>query len=81
MIFQEKITIATTGRGFIHITPQINKLVKQAKIKQGLCHLFIQHTSASLIITENADTSVKTDLEMIIQRLAPDGTDGNELDD
>ncbi|MGB5600820.1 MAG: secondary thiamine-phosphate synthase enzyme YjbQ, partial [Thiothrix litoralis] len=56
-----------------NITAQIDTLIRESTIKTGLCHVFIHHTSASLIITENADPDVRRDLETILKRLAPDG--------
>ncbi|WP_020395978.1 secondary thiamine-phosphate synthase enzyme YjbQ [Thiolinea disciformis] len=72
MIFQQSLTLTTKGRGTYSITAQIEQLIRQSGIQIGLCHVFIQHTSASLIITENADPAVRHDLETILQRLAPD---------
>ncbi len=72
-IYQQTLTIPTTGRGTYNITTQIDTLIRQSGIKTGLCHVFIHHTSASLIITENADPDVRRDLETVLKRLAPDG--------
>lgn len=69
---QSKITINTKGRNTYEVTSLINDELKKSGIELGICHIFIQHTSASLIITENADPDVRTDLETIIQRLSPD---------
>ncbi|MEM7565011.1 MAG: secondary thiamine-phosphate synthase enzyme YjbQ [Pseudomonadota bacterium] len=68
---QFSLTIQTSGRSTIEITRQVNELV--ASLDQGLCHVFLHHTSASLIITENADQTVRSDLENFITRLIPDG--------
>ena len=70
--FQHQISIQTSGRSTIEITENIQGLVHESAIKTGICSVFIQHTSASLIITENADPTVRDDLETILQRLAPD---------
>ena len=72
MIFQQSFTLPTKGRGTYSITSQLEALIRQSGIQTGLCHVFIHHTSASLIITENADPAVRHDLETILQRLAPD---------
>ncbi|SEA67018.1 secondary thiamine-phosphate synthase enzyme [Thiothrix caldifontis] len=72
-IHQQSLTIPTNGRGTYNITAQIDMLIRQSSIKTGLCHVFIHHTSASLIITENADPDVRRDLETVLKRLAPDG--------
>ena len=69
---QTSITIQTIGRNTYHISDPIAAVVQQSQIITGLCHVFIHHTSASLIITENADPDVRLDLETIIQRLSPD---------
>lgn len=71
-IYQQSLTVATQGRGTYHITRQIDGLIQASQITTGLCHVFIHHTSASLIITENADPDVRRDLESILQRLGPD---------
>ncbi|MEH6456328.1 MAG: secondary thiamine-phosphate synthase enzyme YjbQ [Cocleimonas sp.] len=69
---QLEITINTTGRSTYEITGLVNEKITTSNIDLGVCHVFIQHTSASLIITENADPDVRVDLETIIQRLSPD---------
>lgn len=61
------------GRGFYPITQLLNDTISDCQIDNGLCHVFIQHTSASLIITENADPQVLQDLENYMQRLVTDG--------
>ena len=70
---QHTLTINTSGRGMHEITAEIQGLVAKSKIAKGLCHLFIQHTSASLIICENADPDVRIDLETFMQSIASDG--------
>lgn len=71
--FTTTIEVATPGRGFCEISSDLQRLVKQSDVASGLCHLFLRHTSASLLITENADPDVRRDLETFISRLAPDG--------
>jgi len=73
MAYQKTVTYKTSGRGTYDITHDINQIIAQSEIETGLCNLFIQHTSASLIITENADRDVRYDIETVLQRLAPDG--------
>ena len=73
MTHQETIEQATRGRGTYDITAGIQAVVRAAGIETGLCHVFVQHTSASLIVCENADPTVRSDLERFITRLAPDG--------
>ncbi|PWQ93404.1 secondary thiamine-phosphate synthase enzyme YjbQ [Leucothrix arctica] len=73
MAYQKTITYNTSGRGTYDITDDINQLIAKSGVDIGLCNVFIQHTSASLIITENADSAVRHDLETVLKRLAPDG--------
>ncbi len=68
-------TIKTRGRGAIEITQQIAEVVANSAVVDGLCNVFICHTSASLTICENADPTVLTDLEAFLERLVPDGDD------
>ena len=68
---QFSISIQSCGRSTIEITPQIATLVET--MDQGLCHVFLHHTSASLMITENADHDVQTDLENFLSTLVRDG--------
>ena len=70
------ITIPTSGRGLVDITIHINEAVKSADVDIGLCHLFIQHTSASIIVSENADPDVLKDLETYMGSLVKDGDPG-----
>lgn len=70
---QEIISIKTKGRSTIDITNEVEKLVSRSGIDNGLCNLFLQHTSASLIVCENADPDVRTDLENFMQRMIRDG--------
>ncbi|PLY17081.1 MAG: secondary thiamine-phosphate synthase [Sedimenticola sp.] len=71
--FQQSIQVTTQGRGTYNISPEIRRLIQESGITTGLCHIFCQHTSASLILCENADPSVRRDLEMFMARLVPDG--------
>jgi secondary thiamine-phosphate synthase enzyme len=67
------LTIASAGRGTTDITDEVQRVVAEAGVQGGLCNVFIHHTSASLIICENADPSVRSDLEAFAARLVPDG--------
>ncbi len=67
------IEVRTRGRGTTEITPQVQDAVAAAGIADGLCTVFIHHTSASLIINENADPDVQRDLDAFLSRLVPDG--------
>lgn len=73
MISQKTLSIATSGRGSYDISAPIAAAVRASGIVTGLCHVFIQHTSASLMICENADPAVRVDLETFMARLVPDG--------
>ena len=73
MIQQQTLHITTRGRGLTEITRQVEQVVANSKVTTGLCHVFIQHTSASLIISENADPEVGRDLERFFARMVPDG--------
>ncbi|MGA0382075.1 MAG: secondary thiamine-phosphate synthase enzyme YjbQ [Arenicellales bacterium] len=72
-MFQQQFVIATRGRGLVDIGPEVARAVAASSIATGLCHIFCAHTSASLVITENADSRVHDDLETLLARLAPDG--------
>jgi secondary thiamine-phosphate synthase enzyme len=73
MAHQEILDFATRGRGTRDITEEVARVVRDSGIRCGLAQVFVQHTSCSLTITENADPDVRRDLETIIGRLAPDG--------
>jgi len=69
----DTFTIETPGRGTVEITPRVQDAVAEAGIAEGLCTVFVHHTSASLIINENADPDVQRDLDAFLSRLVPDG--------
>ena len=73
MTHQEQLVIETKGRGTYNITAPVARVVANAGIEAGLCHVFVQHTSASLILCENADPAVRRDLEDFMERLVKDG--------
>lgn len=73
MVFQDTLTISTKGRETIEISQQVDRIVTDAGVRSGLCHVFIQHTSASLILCENADPLVRADLERFMSALVKDG--------
>jgi secondary thiamine-phosphate synthase enzyme len=81
MIVQQSLTVSTRGRGTYGITAEIEGAVRASGVRTGLCHCFIQHTSASLILCENADPGVRRDLESFLVRLVPDGDQLFEHDD
>ena len=68
----ERIQLTPSGPGLFECTAEIQAIVRRAAIPDGLCTLFIPHTSASLLIQENADPSARRDLERWLSRLVPD---------
>ena len=68
-----ELTLATRGRGLYEFTDEVAGLVRKSGLQTGLATLHLQHTSASLLIQENADPEVQRDLERFFSRLAPDG--------
>ena len=77
---QDRIEVATAGRGFVDVTERVAGVVRASGIATGLALIFCRHTSASLLVQENADPSVRRDLERWFERLAPEGR-GYEHDD
>jgi secondary thiamine-phosphate synthase enzyme len=73
--YNVELKVRTNGKGTYEITQKIQEIVRQSQISNGLATIFIQHTSASLIIFENADPSARTDLEAFFERLIPEETD------
>ena len=73
MAYQKTIKISTLGRGTYNITREVQDAIQQSGIRTGICNIFIKHTSASLIISENADPAVRHDLENFMEKIAPDG--------
>ena len=69
----QALTVRAPRRGLQEITDQVGRLVATARVGQGMCTLFIRHTSASLIIQENYDPSARVDLETFMDRLVPEG--------
>jgi secondary thiamine-phosphate synthase enzyme len=72
--YQKQITVSTTGKCLHKITSKVESIVAQSGVEQGLCTVFICHTSASLIIQENADPDVLTDLSNFFKKLVPEDT-------
>ena len=70
---QHLIKISTQGKAFCNITPKVRSLVDNSGLTTGLCTLFLRHTSASLVIQENADPDVLRDLETFFAQLVPEG--------
>lgn len=67
------LTIKTSQPGLVDVTSEVESVVREAGVDEGLCTVFVQHTSASLVIQENADPSARRDLEAFLNRLVPEG--------
>jgi secondary thiamine-phosphate synthase enzyme len=72
-VVQSTLRISTPGRGLVPLTERVGQAVADSGVRTGLCHLFLRHTSAGLIISENADPAVGRDLERYMARAVPDG--------
>ena len=72
-MIQKELMITTQGRGFYPLSDALRELVNEHRLEAGLCHCFVHHTSASLVIMENADPAVLHDLESFMSRLVVDG--------
>ena len=72
MVGQKTLDFRTHGRGTTDVTGEVQRAVAATGVRTGVCTVFLQHTSASLILCENADPEVRRDLETILARLAPD---------
>ena len=70
---QLELSIETQGRGTYDLTAQVVAAIEESGVATGLCHIFLRHTSASLMLCENADPAVMCDLESFMSRLTPDG--------
>lgn len=70
---QQKLSFSTQGRGSLDISDDVAAVVESSGVGSGLCHVFVQHTSASLMICENADPMVRADLERWLGKFMPDG--------
>ncbi len=79
-MMREMLRVSTQGRGCYEISDQLRAFVARGDVKVGVCHCFIHHTSASLLIMENADPSVLRDLERFLADVAPDGDPRYEHD-
>lgn len=79
-MFRRELAVHTTGRGLVELTRDIASTVGASGVADGLCNVFVPHTSASLLAGENWDPSVRRDLEAFMSRLAPDGDPRYEHD-
>ncbi|HEX7115106.1 MAG TPA: secondary thiamine-phosphate synthase enzyme YjbQ [Steroidobacter sp.] len=77
---QQSFVVRTKPRSFEDITARVARVVQGSGARSGLCNVFLRHTSASVLISENADPSVRRDLERFMQRVAPDGSAEYEHD-
>ena len=73
MVFQQQLNFSSNGRSTTNITQEIQQIVADSGISIGTCHVFVQHTSASLMLCENADPDVQVDMETYMQHIVPDG--------
>ena len=73
--FQTMLEISTRGPGLYEFTGALEEFITGSRVKDGLCTAFCRHTSASLLIQENADPDVRTDLNEFFRRIAPEGMD------
>jgi secondary thiamine-phosphate synthase enzyme len=74
MFHATSFILDTRGRGTYEITEQVQRIVRESGVSRGLCTVFLHHTSASIILCENADPGVRQDLERFFGRLVPDGS-------
>jgi len=70
--FKDNIELRTGGKGLYPFTQEIERRVAAWGIQEGICHLFIQHTSASLVVSESYDPSAKMDMEVFMEKLVPE---------
>lgn len=73
MVSQRELSVETKGRGTYDLSADVQEAVRQSGVMTGMCHIFVRHTSASLMLCENADPAVMRDLETFMARQAPDG--------
>ena len=74
MVHHSTIRIRTRGKGTLEITGEVRRAIEESGIKNGIVTVFVRHTSASLVIMENADPSARRDLEMFLEKLVPENT-------
>ena len=77
---RRELAIRTNGRGFMELTKDLASVVRDSGVADGMCNVFLPHTSASLLAGENWDASVRRDLEVFMSRIAPDGDPRYEHD-
>jgi secondary thiamine-phosphate synthase enzyme len=74
-IHHDRLEVRTNGKGTYQITDQVQATIDRTKVRSGLVTVFVQHTSCSLVIMENADPSARKDLEEFFERLVPEDSD------
>jgi secondary thiamine-phosphate synthase enzyme len=79
-MYRRELTVSTSGRGFVELTRDLAAVIHDSGVTDGVCNVFVPHTSASLLAGENWDPSVRRDLEAFISRLVPDGDPRYEHD-
>jgi secondary thiamine-phosphate synthase enzyme len=79
-VAQEEVLVATRGRSIVDVTGEVRKVVERSGVVTGLCTVFVRHTSASLVIQENADPAVLRDMQAWISRVAPEDARAYEHD-
>ena len=72
---QEHVSLEARGPGLHDVTVQVARVVKASGVRTGMCNVFVQHTSASLVVQENADPAVRRDLQRFLSRIAPESAD------
>ncbi len=70
--FKDSIDVQTRGKGLYPFTDQVTRRIRQWQVREGMCYLFCQHTSASLLVSENYDATAKMDMETFMEKLAPE---------
>ena len=73
VFWQDELQLTTSGRGSVDVTSDVAGAVQRSGVRTGVCFLFLKHTSASLMLCENADPGVRSDLETFFSDLVPDG--------
>jgi secondary thiamine-phosphate synthase enzyme len=70
--FKDTLTVQTRGKGLYDFTQKVASQIKEWDVQEGICYLFLQHTSASLVVSENWDPTARQDLEAFMERLVPE---------
>lgn len=71
--FKTKLVVETQGKGMYDFTQLVEESLQEWGVREGICHLFVQHTSASLVISESYDPSARIDMEVFMDKIAPEG--------